>query len=302
MTARRRILVSGGGGFVGRHLMRALLAEGSSVTCILKGGASPEGRPTGFDEVEFAEHDGTTAGMAAIVEAARPDAVIHLASLFLSEHVSSDIEPLIASNVLFGTQLLQALAELESHEATFINIGTSWQHFKGADYDPVNLYSATKQAFEDILAFYVNARRLRALTLKLFDTYGPDDPRPKLVHLLRKMAESGETLQMSGGEQLLDLVHVDDVVSAIQAAERGLAEGSVLPGSSFAVSSGQRLTLRQVVDVYQKATGTQVNVQWGARPYREREVMEPWATGASVPGWAPQWGLKEGLRQIGEAR
>ena len=59
-----------------------------------------------------------------------------------------------------------------------VNTGTSWQHYENKDYSPVNLYAATKQSFEAILQYYVEVASLKAITLKLFETYGLDDPRP----------------------------------------------------------------------------------------------------------------------------
>jgi nucleoside-diphosphate-sugar epimerase len=53
-----------------------------------------------------------------------------------------------------------------------VNAGTTWQHYLGQVYDPVNLYAATKQAFEAILKFYTSTRDFQAITLELTDTYG----------------------------------------------------------------------------------------------------------------------------------
>jgi len=179
-----------------------------------------------------------------------------------------------------------------------VNTGTSWEHYGTPPVAPVNLYAATKQAFEAILHYYVEARGLRVVSLKLFDTYGPGDPRPKLFTLLRTVAANQEVLAMSPGEQLIDLVFIDDVIAAfVLAAERLRAE-MVKGHECYAVSSGAPLKLRELVELYGRILGTPLPIEWGGRSYRQREVMVPWNTGAAVPGWHPKVALEQGIRRM----
>jgi nucleoside-diphosphate-sugar epimerase len=230
------------------------------------------------------------------VRETRPSVVFHLASLFLAQHEVADVTPLLTSNVLFGTQLAEAMAA--NGVTRLVNTGTSWQHYENADYDPVCLYAATKQAFEDILAHYVSVCGLRAVTLKLFDTYGPDDPRPKLFTLLRKVAESQQPLAMSPGDQMIDLVYIDDVVDAFLAAAGRLEGGSVANHERYAVSSGRPIRLRDLVALYGRVAGVPMPIEWGKRPYRPREVMTTWDRGNPPPGWAPKVGLEDGIARM----
>ena len=241
-------------------------------------------------------YDGSYESLLKAIEHSRPDVVFHLASHFVAEHRMADINPLLEGNLCFGTRLLEAMSACEVRH--FVNTGTSWQHFHGEAYDPVCLYAATKQAFEDILAFYASSGQIRAITLKLFDTYGPGDNRPKLLPALRRAAQSGEVLRMSPGEQMLDLVYIDDVVDAYVCASNWLMENDIAQAGSYAVSSGQSVPLRGLVELMQELTGGKPQVEWGARPYRVREVMQPWRGGNAVPGWTPNTGLRQGLEKI----
>jgi nucleoside-diphosphate-sugar epimerase len=292
---QRVALVTGATGFVGSHLARRLVREGWQVHLLIRAGSRVP------DASEFAHmaihmHDGSTESMVRSVSQARPDVVFHLASLFLSQHATNDVESLIQSNVLFGNQLLEAMKVNEVN--CLINTGTSWQHYDNQDYNPVCLYAATKQAFEALLEYYVQACGIKAITLKLFDTYGPDDPRPKLFHLLKKVAASGETLDMSKGEQLIDLVHINDVVEAYFIAAQRLIKGCVSQHEVYAVSSGQPLPLKELVHLYADVTKKSMKVNWGARPYRYREVMVPWNRGSILPEWKAKINLIDGLSSL----
>jgi nucleoside-diphosphate-sugar epimerase len=206
-----------------------------------------------------------------------------LASLFLSQHKPEDITRLIQSNIVLGSHLVESA--INSGCIQFVNTGTAWQHFENNNYNPVNLYAATKQAFEDILKYYAEAHNLKVITLKLFDTYGPNDPRPKLLNLLKRAAETGESLDLSPGAQLLDLVHIDDVVDAFCATMELLEEmeGSLM--KEYGVTSGDLISLKEMVTKLEDELGKKINVVWGGRPYRKREVMVPWNSMDTVRGW-----------------
>jgi len=289
-------LVTGATGFVGSHLVRRLVRDGWRVHVIVRPTSSLAHLNESTVDITVHRHDGTTEGMLAIIQKAQPEIVFHLASLFISEHQPKDVAPLIQSNLLFGTQLLEAMKQ--SGITCLVNTGTSWQHYHGETYNPVNLYAATKQAFDDMLRFYLETSELRVVTLKLFDTYGPDDSRPKLIPLLMKMARSGETLAMSAGEQLIDLVYIDDVVDAYVLAGLALFKEKENIREEYVVSSGRPLSLQELVRVYEAATGERLSIQWGGRAYRAREVMIPWQFGSLLPGWSPKISFDQGLRKI----
>jgi nucleoside-diphosphate-sugar epimerase len=287
-------LVTGATGFVGSHLAKRLINEGWETHIIVRQQSKLDIISEIKGKLTIHEHNGTTEGMLDILSKSNPMVVFHLASLFLVQHQSNDIESLIKSNILFGVQLVEATVKKEIYN--LVNAGTSWQHHNNEDYSPVNLYAATKQAFEDILKFYLETTPLRAITLKLFDTYGPNDPRPKLFNLLKKVAEEEKHLAMSPGEQLIDIVYIDDVIEAFILAAKRLLSGQGEKYEEYVVSSGKPVKLRDIVKIYEEVIGRELPIEWGGRPYREREVMAPWNRGKRLAGWKAKVNLKEGIK------
>jgi nucleoside-diphosphate-sugar epimerase len=294
--AARRALVTGATGYVGSNLVRRLSADGWDTHVVVRPDSTLESLVDMAQRVTVHTHNGSAEGMHGIVVAAKPDVVFHLASLFLSEHTTADISRLVHSNILFGTQLLEAMTANEVNK--IVNTGTSWQHYENMPYSPVNLYAATKQAFEDILQYYVEAKDLQAITLKLFDTYGPIDPRPKLFHLLEKVAKEGAVLAMSPGKQMIDLVYIDDVVQAFVVAANRMLAGAVQGHERYSVSSDSPISLKRLVGLYGRIVGKRLPIDWGGRSYRVREVMVTCNNLPILPEWSPEIQLEDGIRRI----
>jgi len=290
------VLLTGGTGYVGSRLLIHLVHAGCQVHAIVRPGSDLSLIEPVIDSVRLHAHDGSTEGMISIIAESRPDVVYHLASLFLAQHNPHDIESLISSNILFGTQLLEAMKV--NGISRLVNTGTSWQHYESRDYSPVCLYAATKQAFEQLVQYYVETESIQTVSLLLFDTYGPDDPRKKLFTLLRQVERDGATFAMSPGEQLIDLVYIDDVVNAFMMAAERLMAGKVIGHERYAVSSGKPLQLKELVELYCKVTGKKIPIEWGGRAYRPREVMIPWTEGVPLPGWKPLIDLAGGLLRM----
>lgn len=280
-----KALVTGATGFVGSHLVHGLLRGGWSVDVVVRPSSNLAMLNKIKNKIGIHEHSGDTASFVEIISQSEPAVVFHVASLVLSEHKPEQVESLIQANVLFGTQLLEAMAHAGVH--CLVNTSSYWEHYQDREYSPVNLYAATKKAFQDILQFYVEARGIRAITLKLYDTYGRDDPRPKLLNLLLQAAETGEELALSPGEQKIDLVHVDDVVSAYLVAAERLLGDEAKGHDIYGVYSGQSVSIRELVHLVEEKTGKSLNVLWGGRSYRPREVMAPYRGLKALPGWKP---------------
>lgn len=290
------VLITGATGYIGSNLARRLLNEKKKVDIIIRPSSQLSLINDIKDKINIHIHDGTAKGMMKIIEKAKPEVVFHLASKFTVKHKESDINPLINSNILFGTQLVEAMSR--NKIKYLINTGTAWQHYKNDEYNPVCLYAATKQAFENILKYYTEAEELLVITLKLFDTYGPNDPRPKIMNLLKRIGKSKEELVMSPGEQYIDLVYIDDIVEAFLRAANIIKNRPNITQESYAVSSSNPIKLKNLVGIFEKVSGKKLNIKWGERPYRDREVMVTWDKGKVLDGWKPRISIEDGISKI----
>lgn len=292
----RRAIVTGATGFVGSNLVRRLIEDGWQVSIITRDNSNYDKLDGLEGQISTFTYDGTVERMLEIFSIVKPDIVFHTAALVLTDHQPDQIDALILSNILFGTHLLEAMDKNQVNK--MINTGTSWQHFEDAEYDPVCLYAATKQAFEAILTYYSNVKGIKIITLKLLDNYGAGDTRPKLLALLNKLRQStNQTLGMTKGEQIINLVHIRDVTNAYLVSAERLLNNWVQEYESYSVSTEERLSVKQLVELIEEILELKLPIEWGARPYREREVMIPWSSDLKLPGWEPEVSLRAGLQK-----
>ncbi len=297
----RSALVTGATGFIGSHLCLALFKAGWDVHVVSRPSSSLEQfnlGPWGSFKKSYTNHcfEGETSQMVDILGRAQPNVVFHLAACVLSDHRPGDLTKLIEANITFGSQLIEAVSL--SSSAPVINTGTCWEHFGEEQDEAVCLYAATKQAFESILDFYRVAKGIDYLSLKLFDSYGPYDPRKKLFSLFRTNSAGEDVLKMSPGQQVLNLVHVSDIVEAYLCAAESLLGGESGQGRVFSVQSEETISLRELAELYEAVSERKLKIEWGGRPYRDREVMSPWEGCGQLPNWKPKIGLKQGIEEL----
>lgn len=289
-------IITGATGYIGSHLASFLLKEGWKVHVIVRPNSSLNYIKDISDELEVYIFDGDLDKMIAYFNTVQADVVFHLAAAVLTNYSPSQVPTLIRGNIEFGTQILESMRH--SNTSILVSTGTFWQNYNTNSYNPVDLYAATKEAFEKIIEFYVDAYNMKAITLRLYDVYGEDDSRPKLLTLLRENIYSKKILDVSSGEQLLDMVHISDVVLAYYSAYKLLNNLDSPFYKVYGVRSGALISLKNLIKLFIDTTGANISVKMGSRPYRKREVMVPNEQLPILPNWKVSINIKDGLNKF----
>jgi nucleoside-diphosphate-sugar epimerase len=292
---KKKIVITGGSGFVGSNLTRFFLDQNYEVHLIARADSDLTDLNQ-YKDLKIFRYDNDIDNLISFFKEINPICTFHLASNFVAEHNSSHIDGLVSSNIGFGLQLLEAMKD--ANVKTLINTGTSWQHYMNEDYNPVCLYAATKQAFESLLEYYIQAEDFKVITLKLFDTYGESDTRVKLINLLNQYAKDKTELKLSPGDQMINLVHIEDVCNAYKIAMELVVD--IINGThqKFIIKHRISYSLKQVISVYEELTNKKLNILWGGRPYRKREVMQLIEKGEVLPNWEAKISLHEGISRF----
>lgn len=289
-----RALVTGAGGFVGRHLCARLVADGWEVWGTVRPGAPV---PPGVH--------GLPVDLTGPYEVPAVDVAFHLAAA-RSRGTSAERVATAAVNALSGLHLVEALP---ASCRAVIRVGSSTEYAEvagpmaeDAPLQPRGFFGATKAAGSLLLAAAAAERGIRAAVLRAFQVYGAHDKPTRLVPTVLRAAASGEVLPLTAPGSRRDWVHVDDVVEACLLAA---AADELPPGQVLNVGTGVQTANEELVAVAAEVTGRTIRTQVGGHEGRSWDaaswVADP-SRARALLGWEPQLDLRAGLARTWAAR
>jgi UDP-glucose 4-epimerase len=307
MTRRMNVLVTGGAGYIGSHLVLALLDSGYGVRALddLSRGDRRLVPPELLTVADLCEAD-----LAAILLEHRIDAVIHLAARVEVGVSMSDPHAFYTSNLLATLRLLDAMRRVQVRRLVFSSSAAVYGmplHLpirEDHPQQPISPYGATKQAAERAIADYASAYGLRAMSLRYFNVAGADPGgRSGSLHcqeshllpcLMQHLNGRRAGIELFGSDYATrdgscerDYVHVSDLCEAHLLALDALDRDPLR--TAYNLGSGAGSTVSEVVAAAKRVTGRRPQVHWRARRAGDPAVLIADASAARRElGWTPR--------------
>lgn len=293
----KKVLVTGGCGFLGSHLVKRLLQEKAQVSVIdLKEGD--------HEEVTYYKVPLNAVNqLRDIIADVAPEVIFHLAA-DLNRRRDFNLAPELLDTNLRGTvHLLNALKSISYERFVFVSTSEVYggNHLKAPfkETDPVHPaspYSLSKYAAEVALRTYSEMEQKPFTILRLFNFFGPGLAdhffMSQLISALRRAAP----FDMTGGEQKRDFLFVDDVIEALIAALGAPAKNDL-----FNVCSGQGHELKTMALTLRELLQSSSVINFGALPYRPNEIWNMVGDRQKIKAvlnWEPKYSLREGLQHL----
>ncbi len=294
MTTQNKILVVGGSGFIGRHLVLRCIEEGLNVTVLCRKGLNVE--PRGYSQITV-----DISNLSALQRSLKNlsfDYVVNLGGCV--DHSSFDSVGLtvIAAHFTGVQNLVHCLSRKQLK--AFIQIGSSDEYGNQSAPQSENNreqsfspYSFAKTAATHFLQMLYRAEQYPAVILRLFLVYGPEQNKQRFLPQIISGCLQDKQFPASLGEQLRDFCYISDVVNGIICA---LNKPEIL-GEVINLASGRAVKIRELIEQVRKRVGAG-NPDYGKFPYRQNENMALYADiekANTLLGWNSEISLEEGL-------
>jgi UDP-glucose 4-epimerase len=292
-----KILITGGAGFIGSHITKALCDKKHNVKVI-------DNLSTGYEDfvdkrAQFIKAD---IGNFNIIssELKGIDTVIHLAASSTIDKSLTKPRSVFTNNISNGIVLLEAMRKNKVNKIIFSSSAAIYGNQskfpikESAIKAPLNPYGASKLAFEEILSSYFHSFGIHSTSLRYFNVYGPNDlqlPMTRAIPMWMKAIIKNQKVNIYwGGNQVRDYVYVTDVAKA---------HIDVLPLNGlnqFNIGSGKKVKMKTIIGKIEKISGSKLKtINKGERKGDPNILTSDINKIKNEVGWTPKVSLDEGL-------
>lgn len=187
------------------------------------------------------------------------------------------------------------ISDLANSNTLVLNASTYIQNFGGIEGVAKESYGQAKNLLSSGLEKEAKLGKFRVLDLFLFTLYGPGDSPGRLIPLLLREGFVGNRISLTEGNQLMNLLYVNDAVDLFLDAFKY----SEIGYSKFYLWEDSYLTLREIVGTIETVLGFEIPVDWGRKPYSGHEMFSPWEIPMKqFPNFETKTNLLSGITKI----
>ncbi len=302
----KQIVITGGLGFIGQHLIKWLIKDGFFPIIIdnLSVGSLTTLRLFPKSKFAFIKCDITDKKkLEKSLRHFRPKAIVHLAALNFIPYCDLNPEKTLLTNIL-GTQILLDIA-FKKNIKNFIFASSAAvyklkiQPHKEIDFcSPVDVYGLSKKVAEEIIKLYGKYYNIKFVILRIFNVYGPNDLNLHIIPNVLQQLKKSNSIKLGRLNTFRDYIYVDDVIKAlveILISRRGF------DNSIYNIGTGKKYSGHSLIKIISKIIGKKIIVCQEPTLLRktDKKILVADITKFSkIYSWKPKYNIYNGLKEL----
>lgn len=292
----KKVIVTGGQGFLGSHLVKALLERQAQVY-VLDMAAVSNLSTVNYYQINLLDYTALRDCVANI----QPDFVYHLAASLNRTRDFAEAHALLNTNLNGTVNLLNALCGVPYQKLIYVSTSEVYggnnitAPFKeDSNFIPASPYALSKYCAEVAIQTFSEIYIKNYTILRLFNFFGPGLPNHFFISQLIEKLKMNADFDMTKGEQKRDFLYIKDVISALLLAQSSKANQGV-----FNVCSGQGACIKDIALELKSVLNSASHINFGALNYRNNEVWNMIGNHSKIKetlGWQPKYNFAQGLK------
>jgi nucleoside-diphosphate-sugar epimerase len=297
-----KILVSGGTGFIGSHLVKHLLEANAKVFVIVRKNSSTHRISDVLEKIQIIEGDLTNENsIFQALQIAQPEYIFNVAGVRKVDRDIRLLGPSLDINLNGVLNFFKGILKLDLPIKGFVQTGTFEEYGNGSvpfvetqREEPVSPYSASKLAATQFCQMLYKSLKYPVTVLRPCLMYGPHQEKDMFIPLLIDACLKNQDFPMTTGQQTRDIAYVEDIVEAyLKCIDCPGAVGEVIN-----IGTGREIQIKELAKIIVNLTQSKTNLLFGSVPTRIAEVKRLFCNNLKakqILNWEPRISLEEGL-------
>lgn len=302
LSKKKRVLITGGGGFIGANFAREFVKLGYK-TYILKH-TSDSWRLKGIKRqlkigyIDLKNYN----ELESFILKIRPQIILHFAAYGVYSRKQQDTKKMIDTNLIGTINLVNALSKIKFdcliYTGSTSEYGIKNKPMKETDLlEPNNLYGITKAAATMYCQYMAKKLNLPIVNTRLFAPYGYFEEKERLVPTIIKSCLENSELNLSFPNSVRDFIFTEDIIEAYLIIIKNIKK---IKGEIFNIGTGTQTTIDELIGIIKKITGSTIKPKYEQVKIAQIEPKN-WMADISkikkILNWQPKYKLEEGLEK-----
>jgi UDP-glucose 4-epimerase len=300
----KKVLITGGAGFIGSALSAHLTGLGHEVF-VIDDLSFRKRHLAGVPDDRFFKADiRDRSAVLRVVQDVRPHWTLHLAAIHFIPYCNQHPVEAADINITGTINVLDACDAVPGVEQVFVaSTAAVYPIAEGAMDEehptgPMDIYGITKLATEKLVSEFHHRTGRPAIVGRFFNAFGPNETNPHLIpEIQRQVLAGARTLKLGNLDPKRDFIHTEDMGRAMSA----LLEAGITGYDKFNIGRGIEYSVREIVEAFERQLGEQLAIEVDPARVRKVERMHLLADVSKlkrVTGWEPRWGIDEGVATL----